>query len=469
MTNRMNVFGRGQGLHGDKTSTGATCLSSLPNAHQMRRGILRQGDVTTPCPVCGKSGKILEGESRIKFQGIPVATDGALVSCDCPSGSNRLLAPLGQLSSGSASATAGNAQSMAHSGAAARGPAAAPSAFMSASSGSLEPGFFIVPRSMSFSGVLLELALHDSTLPISRLKWLNPTFEQGFKAGEMFVVGDPDSANACTSEEAKLMAAAQDARYALTALDFAESDFMMQHQAQIAGLLSSASQSMGVGKDMLDQGLRQVNQTLTQIEHLHQREFMRHGHLNSREFFASRRQLLQQLDGQLKAAFLNKQLNLGNYERLKKSLNISTKSLVHHWSKAGGAGQIPGYATHLEKVAKLGKYLKQGGHAAIGLGAASSYLNVREVCQAGNTQTCRKAKFVETGTFSAGAGGAVAGSTLATLAVGTLCAGFTVGTGGLAAPLCGIVVVGAGGFAGGKVGELIGQGAGEYIYEVTGD
>lgn len=469
MTNRMNVFGRGQGLHGDKTSTGATCLSSLPNAHQMRRGILRLGDVTTPCPVCGKSGKILEGESRIKFQGIPVATDGALVSCDCPSGSNRLLAPLGQLSSGSASAAAGNAQSMAHSGAAARGSAAAPSAFMSASSGSLEPGFFIVPRSMSFSGVLLELALHDSTLPISRLKWLNPTFEQGFKAGEMFVVGDPDSANACTSEEAKLMAAAQDARYALTALDFAESDFMMQHQAQIAGLLSSASQSMGVGKDMLDQGLRQVNQTLKQIEQLHQREFMRHGHLNSREFFASRRQLLQQLDGQLKAAFLNKQLSLGNYERLKKSLNISTKSLVHHWSKAGGAGQIPGYATHLEKVAKLGKYLKQGGHAAIGLGAASSYLNVREVCQAGNTQACRKAKFVETGTFSAGAGGAVAGSTLATLAVGTLCAGFTVGTGGLAAPLCGIVVVGAGGFAGGKVGELIGQSAGEYIYEVTGD
>ena len=469
MTNRMNVFGRGQGLHGDKTTTGATCLSSLPEAHQMRRGILRQGDVTTPCPVCGKSGKIMEGESRMKFRSLPVATDGALVLCDCPAGRNRLIAPLGPLSPSSNAVTAKAQESTEQSSAAVRSMVATPSAFMSASSGSLEPGFFIVPRSMPFSGVLMELALHDSTLPISRLKWLNPTFQQGFKAGEMFVIGDPDSANACTREEAKLMAAAQDARHALAALDFAESDFMMQYQAEIAGLLSNASQSMGVGKDMLDQGLKQVSMTLQQIEQLHQREFLRHGHLNSREFFASRRQLLQQLDGQLKAAFLNKQLNLGNYDRLKKSLNISTKSLVHHWSKAGGAGQIPGYATHLDKVAKLSKYLKYGGNAAIGLGATSSYLNVREVCQAGSAEACRKARIVETGSFSIGVLGGMAGSGLATGAVSTLCVGFALGTAGVAAPLCGILVVGAGGFAGGKLGELAGEGAGEYIYEVSND
>nr|WP_306140560.1 hypothetical protein [Pseudomonas sp. CM27] len=96
------------------------------------------------------------------------------------------------------------------------------------------------------------------------------------------------------------------------------------------------------------------------------------------------RQLLQQLDGQLKVAFINKQLNLGSYERLKKSLNIFTRSLVHHWSKAGGPGQIPGYATHLDKVARLSKYLEYGGYAAIGLGGASSYLKVQEVCRAGD-------------------------------------------------------------------------------------
>ena len=333
----------------------------------------------------------------------------------------------------------------------------------------MEPGFYVVPRNMSFSQVLLQLSEQDATLPISRLQRLNPTFVHGFKAGEIFVIGDPDNGDACTHEEAKLMAAAQDARHALAVLDFAESDFMMQHQAEIAGLLSNASQSMGVGKDMLDQGLKQVRETLNQIEQLHQREFLRHGHLNSRAFFASRRQLLQQLDGQLKAALLNKQLNLGSYERLKKSLNISTKSLVHHWSKAGGAGQIPGYATHLDKVAKLSKYLKHGGNAAIGLSGASSYLNVREVCQAGSTEECRKARFVEAGKFSGGVGGGVVGPILATAAVGTLCVGFTVSTVGVAAPLCGILVVGGGGLAGSKLGELAGEYTGEFLYEVSDD
>ena len=68
------------------------------------------------------------------------------------------------------------------------------------------------------------------------------------------------------------MAAAQHARRALEALDYVEADFMMQHQAEIAGLLSNASLSMGVGKDMLDQGLKQVSNTLTSIEQLHQRD-----------------------------------------------------------------------------------------------------------------------------------------------------------------------------------------------------
>ncbi|WP_284398966.1 hypothetical protein [Pseudomonas putida] len=322
---------------------------------------------------------------------------------------------------------------------------------------------------MSFPQVLLQLAEHDATLPISRLQRLNPTFEQGFKAGEIFVIGDPDNANACTREEGELMAAAQHARRALEVLDYAEADFMMQRQAEIAGLLSNASLSMGVGKDMLDQGLKQVSHTLTSIEQLHQREFMRHGHLNSPGFFAERRRLLQQLDEQLKTAFLNKQLNLGSYERLRKSLNISTKSLVHHWSKAGGPGQIPGYATHLNKVARLSKYLEYGGYAAIGLGATSSSLKVQEVCVAGETDDCRKVRFTETGSFAGGLGGGMVGGYIAGAAAAALCGVFAVGTGGLGVPVCGIVPIGAGSAAGSMGIGAAGEKVGEMIYEVMDD
>ncbi|MDP9665956.1 UNVERIFIED_ORG: hypothetical protein J2W16_003691 [Pseudomonas cremoricolorata] len=251
----------------------------------------------------------------------------------------------------------------------------------------------------------------------------------------------------------------------MAVLDFAESDFMMEYQAEIAGLLSDASLAMGVGEDMMDHGLRQLRSTLGNIERLHQQEFLRHGHLNSPSFFAERRLLLEQLNGQLKATFLNKHLNLGAYEKLKKSLNISTKSLVHHWSKAGGTGHIPGYATYLDKVAKLSKYLRYGGYVGIGLGGTSSYLKVQEACRAGETEACKKIRLSEAGAFAGGLAGGILGGYIAGITALAVCGVFSAGTAGLGAPICGIALVGSGSFAGSTAGAQGGEHMGELIYE----
>ncbi|MBT8767888.1 PAAR domain-containing protein [Metapseudomonas boanensis] len=96
MAYRANIHGRGQGVHGDKTTTGAVCIGSLPEATTAGRSVLRLGDVTTPCPKCGKVGKIAEGDVRAKFHGLPVAVNGMSIICGCPPGSNRLIAPLGE-------------------------------------------------------------------------------------------------------------------------------------------------------------------------------------------------------------------------------------------------------------------------------------------------------------------------------------------------------------------------------------
>nr|WP_269806888.1 PAAR domain-containing protein [Pseudomonas alloputida] len=426
---RVNLEGKGQAVDGDVTTTGAVCIATGAGYLDEGRMVLREGDHTTPCPLCGQAGTVAEGVDHFISDGQRVAMDGALVVCGCSPGTNRVVAPLYEAPP-SMHSIAGRANTHAAELSPTFNPERFSQPVIGALPGSLEPGFYVVPRRMSFPQILLQLAGHDSTLPISRLQRLNPTYAQGFKAGEIFVIGDPDNGNACTREEGELMAAAQHARRALEALDHVEADFMMQHQAEIAGLLSNASLSMGVGKDMLDQGLKQVSNTLTSIEQLHQREFMHHGHLNSPGFFAERRRLLQQLDGQLKAALLNKQLNLGSYELLKKSLNISTKSLVHHWSKAGGPGQIPGYATHLEKVARLSKYLQYGGYAAIGLSGTSSYLKVNEVCRAGETRACRKVRFTEAGNFVGGLTGGLVGASGGGAAAAALCGIFAVGTGG---------------------------------------
>lgn len=332
---------------------------------------------------------------------------------------------------------------------------------MTATSGTLQPGFYIVPRSMSGAQVLAQLSSEHEPHLTARLQRLNPTFASGFKAGEIFVIGDPDIDNACTREEAELMNAATQVRTSLATLTAQEADFMMRNLPEIASMLGTASLSMGIGKDMLDKGLRQIESTLRSIEQLHQHEFNRSGRLNSPAFFNARRALFQQLDAQLTSIFLKKHLSLGNHETLRKSLGISTRSLVHHWNRAGGAGQIPGYATHLEQVARTAKYLKYGGYVGVGLGGTASWLKVRTACRAGENEECRKIRFTETGSFSGGLAGGAVGALLGNRAAIVVCRSF----GPVGAAVCAVVMVGSGSLAGGGGVAGFGERVGESIYE----
>lgn len=97
---RPEIYGRGQALDGDKTTSGATLISTLTyTATSLSRGIVRMGDPTTTCPRCGREGVVAEGDPRNKWDGALCAVDGNIVSCGCPHGSNRIIAPLGALSS----------------------------------------------------------------------------------------------------------------------------------------------------------------------------------------------------------------------------------------------------------------------------------------------------------------------------------------------------------------------------------
>ena len=71
---------------------------------------------------------------------------------------------------------------------------------------------------------------------------------------------------------------------------------------------------------------------------------------------------------------------MGDHPKLKTALGISSRSLVHHWDKAGGPGQIPGYATHVEATSRAAKYMKAGGYIGIGIGGVYSLQAIQEVC-----------------------------------------------------------------------------------------
>ena len=332
----------------------------------------------------------------------------------------------------------------------------------------LPPGFYRVPRSMTGEQVLARLfadAPHKHL--VNRIRALNPTFATGFKAGEMFVLGNLINPAACSREEADLMAAAAEVREALEPLSEGEANFMADHQAEIALMVGGASGSLGLGTDVLGNGLKQIENTLRDIEYLHQREFAAHGHLRSQQFLTSRQQLYRQLDNQLKATFLGKQLGLGNYSTLRQDLGISTRSLVHHWSKGGAPGQIPGYATHMDEIAKAAKYLRYGGYIGVALGGTASALKVQEVCQAGETQACQKIRLTETGNFAGALGGGALAVALASPAAGSICAALGIATGGLGGVACGLVVVGGASVAGGAGGAAGGEWMGEFLYGQT--
>lgn len=463
MSLRMNIFGKGQGLDGDKTSTGATCIANQARGFNEGRRWLLEGDKTTPCPSCGEEGTIIDGESRWRQDGLPAVVDGTQVQCGCPPGNNYVLAPLEQRATPQTGAIPRPASSALRS----QSPLQPRQNFSGATStkvwatpGGLEPGFHIVRSSTSFPQLLMQLFEKHGALPVARLQRLNPTFAQGFKAGEIFVIGDPDNGYTCTREEAELMAAAERARAALGDLTREEANFMMRYQAEIAGLLSDVSLAMGVSQAMMAKSLNELKSTLLHIEKLHQAQFTTHGNLTSQAFFAERKKLFKELDAKLRTSFLNKQLNLGSYDTLRRDLRISSKSLIHHWSKAGVAGQIPGYATHLDKLASMSKYLQAGGRVGVVLGGAGSFLKIREACTAGDDVACKKIKFTESGSFAGGlAGGATGG------AVGRAVAGFACIGLGPASAACSIVVTGVSALGTSVAGMSGGEQIGEELYE----
>ena len=323
-----------------------------------------------------------------------------------------------------------------------------------------------MPKSMSREA--LEATLFPTLDPAVMRKFqsLNPKTGH-VKAGSMIVLSDPNNTS-CTYEEAQLMQAAQHVSASLDELTPDEADFLYRHGAEIAGFIGQTSTWLGVSAVVMEKHLSNLRETLQAMERLHQDNYRQHGHLRSPQFFADRQRLMSQLDAHLlNSTRLRGQTTLGDHPKLKTALGISSRSLVHHWDKAGGPGQIPGYAAHVEATSRATKYMKAGGYIGIGLGGVSSLLAIDQVCKADSGAACRKVKFTEGGKFiSSTFIGAFSGAAAAS-ASGSICLAIGVATGGIGGVVCVAAVVGGSTWAGTTVGGLAGEYMGELIYEVT--
>ena len=459
------------------------------------------GDNTT----CG--GKIIEGDPRVNIYGVLHAREGDLVTCGKHEGTYHIVGGIshieshgkrvaGTLDSFSScpcrarlipsvySATYENENSeppissrvAQPSTSSANGSPVAPRQSGFAPSGRTvptvsngvngqEPGFYIVPQSMTREA--LEATLFPTLDPAVMRKFqaLNPNTSH-VKAGSMIVLSVPNNTS-CTYQEAQLMQAAQHVSASLDSLTPDEADFLYRHGAEIAGFIGHTSTWLGVSAVVMETHLNNLRDTLQAIERLYQENYRQHGHLKSSQFFTDRQRLMNQLDAHLlNSTRLRGQTTLGDHPKLKTALGISSRSLVHHWDKAGGPGQIPGYSAHVEATSRAARYMKAGGYIGIALGGVSASLAIQQVCNNDSRAACEKIKFTEGGKFAGSVAGGAFGGSAGGVAGGAICLalGVTTGIGGV---VCVATLVGAGAWAGTTIGGTRGEQIGEKLYEKT--
>jgi hypothetical protein len=345
-------------------------------------------------------------------------------------------------------------------------PAASRQTFVSPASTGMgeEPGFHIVETNIPRHLLAARLLSSPSKAVLDKFNALNPG-PYLVKAGSIVVLSDPNN-HRCTREEAMLMSAADSANQVLDTMSAEDANFMMKHREEIATFLSYSSTSMGLGMAMYAKYLNDIRSLIEDLDKLHQSAFLRDGHLRSPAFFAERKWLMTQLDLHL-GSLTRKGVGIADHPDLRKALGISSRSLAHHWSKAGAPGQISGYVAHLKGVSTASKFIKAGGWIGVGVGASASYHKVQAVCAAGNIEKCERVRFTETGSF--------VGSTLAGAGVGLgslpiasgICVAIGIGTAGVGGIICGIVAVGAVSYGAGYYGAQLGEKFGDIIYEQT--
>ncbi|AKA23575.1 PAAR domain-containing protein [Pseudomonas chlororaphis] len=479
---------------GDPTTTGGKVIAGSGSTFVVDRRIACIADPVW-CPVCRTVGFIAEGHHTWADNHQATAVEGGRVQCGCPSGANRLIATQGTVCSGNQpfipldsdciGPAVVNTQRWAdaiHQGypqnefadavprdqvrglAVAHGDIVSPPLSVQDTQHLIEPGFHIVQTPMTRAVLETVLFGQADAAVLEKFRRLNPHLSNDVKPGQLVVLSHPDNYQ-CTREEAQLMAAAEQVSAALASLSDEEAAFMLKYRAQVESILAYGSTVLGVGTAAAGNHMDGLKRTLLDIEVLHQMFFLRDGHLRSVEFFAERRKLFAQLDTNLNA-ITKMSIAFPDHPRLKSALGISSRSLVHRWTQAGAVGQIPGYATHIEGVARASRVLKWGGWVGIALGGGASYVKVQDVCLAGNKEACERVKFTEAESFLGGvSGGALAGVFLTSSTAGAICVAIGVPTGGMGSVACGLVVAGGGSYFASKRGESAGEFFGELIYE----
>ncbi|ECC1695676.1 hypothetical protein FNI78_24890 [Salmonella enterica subsp. salamae] len=289
------------------------------------------------------------------------------------------------------------------------------------------------------------------------------------KPGSILIVVDPEKQD---QEQIETLQKARDRiDNALAPLTLPEARLLHENKTAVdifssqlySNALGTSGDILGYIKDSGGEYYKEINDTLKEIQELYQRTYSNNSSvISGQEFFGQRARLFKKLDGVLNR-FSKSQLNLKQYENIKKALGLSTSSIMHRWDQTG-VKDIEGYASYIEKSAKLIKIMKTTGYVGVGLDFASYTTNVYEACAKGRENECRKAAIVEYSKFGAKQTASLAGGAVGGI-IGRAACMWVLGLvtsegGGIGAGLCLVTGIGSS-IAGGKIMENIGEKLGE--------
>lgn len=223
----------------------------------------------------------------------------------------------------------------------------------------------------------------------------------------------------------------------------------------------------GILSDMSEKYFGEIESTLKQIQDTYKNTYATRGILISEQFFTERRRLFKKLDGIFLKIF-REHIGLAQYDDMKKALRLSSSSIVHKWNQTG-VNDIEGYATYIEKSAKLAKLMKTFNKVSIGLSALNGATSIYDACTIG--RDCEKTAYTEIGKFSGGLAAPVvfkiAIKSTSTAVCSIVLAALSAPAGGAGAIACQIVVPALTTFGVSKAGEEGGALLGESIYNMT--
>lgn len=303
---------------GDPTTTGGKVIAGSGTTFVVNQRVARIADPVW-CPVCQTVGFIAEGHHTWVDDQQATAVEGSLVQCGCPTGANRLVAtqwtvcsgnqPTIPLDSNCVGPAVINTQRWAdaiHKGypqnefadavprdqvrglSVAHGDIVSPPLSVQDTQHLVEPGFHIVQTPITRAALETVLFGQADKAVLEKFRRLNPQLSNDAKPGQLVVLSHPDNYQ-CTREEALLMEAAEKVSAALASLSDEEAAFMLKHREQVESILSYGSTALGVSTAAVGNHMDSLKRTLLDIEALHQKFFLRDGHLRSVEFFSERK------------------------------------------------------------------------------------------------------------------------------------------------------------------------------------